>query len=153
MTEKQEQTTAGQPKDASAEVATPAREAPASVEEQEGHSALEGVEKEFINVGFVMGIVLGTVVIVAGLVLFGFTMTEVTSRDIRTRVLSETAYPDIREARAAAAGRLNQYAVVDTAAGIYRIPIDRAIDLLVNEQYQNQQAEDYSNEVMLLPSH
>jgi hypothetical protein len=90
-------------------------------------------------------------VIVAGLVLFGFTLTEVTSRDIRTRVLAETTYPELREARASAAGRLTQFGVVDQAQGVYRSPIDRAIDLMVNEQFQNGGAGDYSDELRLLP--
>jgi hypothetical protein len=66
-------------------------------------------------------------------------------------VLAETTYPELREAMASAAGRLTQFGVVDQAQGVYRIPIDRAIDLMVNEQFQNGGAGDYSDELRLLP--
>ena len=100
MSEKQEQMPADQAKHESADEATSGHE---------GHAGTEGVQEELVNVGFIMGIVLGTVVIVFGLILFGFTLTEVTSRDIRAQVLSATSYPDLREARASAAGSTSTF--------------------------------------------
>lgn len=56
-------------------------EAFANAEGHDSHHSLVGVEKESINVGLVLGIVLGTVVIVTALVSFAFSITEVTTRE------------------------------------------------------------------------
>ena len=117
----------------------------------DSHHSLVGVEKESINVGLVMGIVLGTVVIVAGLVAFAFTMTEVTSRKTNEVIMAQADYPELREARAAAASQLTQYDVVSAAEGIYQIPIDQAMNLMANEAYQNQDGSAISDEVVLIP--
>jgi hypothetical protein len=44
----------------------------------------------------------------------------------------------LRELRSREDEALNSYAVIDTVKGIYRIPIDRAMTLVVNETYQKQ---------------
>ena len=129
-----------------------AAEAMATEEAGHVHHHFVGVEDESVNTGLVMGIVLGVVVVVTGLVLFAFTITETTSQEIRQRVIAEAGYPDLREARAAAAARLTQYDDVDAASGIYRIPVDRAIDLMVNEHYQQQADGAFTDELKLLPS-
>ena len=127
-------------------------EAFAAAEGHDSHHSLVGVEKESINVGLVMGIVLGTVVIVSGLVAFAFTVTEVTVRETSEILISQTEYPELREVRAAAANRLTQYNVVNADAETYQIPIDQAINLMANEEYQNRDENSYSSELVLLPS-
>ena len=124
----------------------------ASTDGHESHHALVGVEKEAVNVGVVMGIVFGTVVIVSSLVAFAFTMTEVTQRETLALINAQTDYPELREARAAAASRLAQYNIVNAQEETYQIPIDQAINLIVNEQYLNQDDTDYTSELVLLPS-
>ncbi len=110
-------------------------EAFAATEGHDSHHALVGVEKESINVNLILGIVLGTVVIVTGLVVFAFTMTEVTSRERQVLMAAQTDYPELREVRAAAATRLEQYNVVNAQENTFQIPIDQAINLIVNEQH------------------
>ena len=127
-------------------------EAFAATEGHESHHALVGVEKEAVNVGLVLGIVFGTVVIVTSLVAFAFTMTEVTSRETVALINAQTDYPELRDARAAAAARLAQYNVVNAQEEKYQIPIDQAINLIVNEQHQNQTTADYTSELVLLPA-
>lgn len=118
----------------------------------EDHHHVEfSVEAESLNVKLIGGIVLGTVIVVLGLILVGFTITEVTSRELVAESIAQTTYPELREARAAATARLMKYEVVDAANGVYRMPIDRAIDLMVNEQFQNKDEMSYSSELQLLP--
>ena len=126
-------------------------EAFAAAEGHDSHHSFVGVEKESINVGLVMGIVLGTVVIVTVLVSFAFTMTEVTVRETNELIISQTEYPELREVKAAAANKLTQYDVVNADAGKFQIPIDQAIVLMANEEYQNQAQKSYSEELVLLP--
>lgn len=127
-------------------------EAFASTEGHDSHHSFVGVEKESINVGLVLGIVLGTVVIVSGLVAFAFTMTEVTARETVANVIAATDYPELREVEAAAAASLTQYNIVNAQEQTFQIPIDQAINLIVNEQYQLSEDLEYSEELVLLPS-
>lgn len=127
-------------------------EAFAAAEGHESHHSLVGVEKESINVGAVFGIVFGTVVIIVALIAVGFTVTLVTTKDTVAQIAAEADYPEIREIRAAAAARLEQYDVVDAEAATFQIPIDQAINLIVNEEYQNQAVKNYTDELVLLPS-
>ena len=127
-------------------------EAFAATEGHESHQALVGVEKEAVNVGMVLGVVFGTVIIVSSLVTFAFTMAEVTSRETLARINAQADYPELREVRADASTRLAQYNIVNAQEETYQIPIDQAINLIVNEQYQNQDVADYSSELVLLPS-
>ena len=50
-----------------------------------------------------------------------------------SKAVEMTGYPPLRETNLSAQARLTQYAVVDLAAGRYRIPVDRAMDLMVSE--------------------
>ncbi len=127
-------------------------EAFAAAEGHESHHSFVGVEKESINVGVVFGIVLGTVVIVIALIAVGFTATEVATTNRVASIAAEADYPEIREIQAAAAARLDQYDVVDAEAATFQIPIDQAINLIVNEEYQNQADKNYTDEIVLLPS-
>jgi len=127
-------------------------EAFATAEGHESHHAFVGVEKESINVGVVFGIVFGTVLIVLVLVAVGFTVTEFTTRNTVAQITAEAEYPEIREVRAAAAARLDQYDIVDAEAATFQIPINQAINLIVNEEYQNQAGKNYTDELVLLPS-
>ena len=127
-------------------------EAFAAVEGDDSHHAIVGVEKESINISLIFGIVVGTVVIVIALITVGFTATEYTTRNWVAQSAAEIDYPELREVRAAAASKLDQYGVVDADAATYQIPIDQAINLIVNEQYQNQEVKNYTEEIVLLPS-
>ncbi len=120
----------------------------------EGHDAhgLVGVEKESVDISLLFGIIVGTVVIVVALIIIAFTITEVKSRQFESDNIEATDYPELREVRAAAASQLTQYDVVDAENNSFRIPIDRAIDLMANEQHESGSDGSYSDEVVLLPS-
>ena len=135
-------------------VDAPSAAAAIAMEESgESHHHFVGVEEESVNAGLVIGIVLGVVVIVTGLVVFAFTITEVTTRDTMESILADIEYPDLRETRAASAALLNKYETVNAEEGSFRIPIDRAIDLMVNENFQSQADGNFSDELKLLPSY
>ncbi len=121
--------------------------------EVEGHDAhgVVGVEKESISVPLVLAIVAVTIVIVIGLVSTAFTITIVNSQETLANSAAANEYPELREVEAAAAAALTQYDVVDAEAGVFQIPIDQAIDLMVNEAYENQAAGDYTDELVLQP--
>lgn len=116
------------------------------------HHGEFSVEEESLDVKLIGGIVFGTAIVIVGLILIGFTITEVTSRQMIAASIAETTYHEIREARAAAAAKLMKYEVIDQANGVYRMPIDRAIDLMVNEQFQDNDEVSYSSEMKLLPA-
>lgn len=59
-------------------------------------------------------------------------------------------YPELRQVELAATQLLNQYEVINADQGVYRIPIDRAIDLIVDES-PPAPAANYSQELQLLP--
>ena len=47
------------------------------------------------------------------------------------------AFPAIRNAEMAAERRITQFEVIDEAAGVYRIPVETAMELLVAERQSN----------------
>lgn len=97
-----------------------------------------GVENEGIQAGailtfmFVMAIIIGIAVTIV------FNLTNLVAQDVYDTAATEMTYPEAREARAGAAAQLNQYEVLDQEQGVYQIPVDRAMELMLNEAYQRQ---------------
>jgi len=102
-----------------------------------------GVAYEGVAASQIMGISASiiTVVLVAVAILFGW-FGQV-SQNAKETVAEQQQYREIQQAEMEAAQQLQQYGVVDEEAGTYRIPIDRAMDLIATEEYQQrrQQAE------------
>lgn len=109
-----------------------------------------GVQHEGIGVGQVLGFMFATIVALGMAVVFVFFLTQTASQQALDDVTALQTYPQLREVEAAATQRLDQYEVLDAGAGVYQIPLDRAIDLMVNEAYQNPRT-DYSSELVLRP--
>lgn len=109
-----------------------------------------GVQHEGIGVAAVMGFMLAIVVVLAMAVVFVFYLTQMASQQALSDVTALQTYPQLREVEVTAARQLEQYEVIDPEAGVYQIPIDRAIDLMVNEAYENPRT-DYSSELQLRP--
>jgi len=78
-----------------------------------------------------------TVVLVAVFILFGW-FGQV-SQNQEAEAAQAQMYSQIRQAELEAEQQLQQYGVVDGEEGAYRIPIDRAMDLIATEEYQQQQ--------------
>ncbi|MFQ5568825.1 MAG: hypothetical protein ACE5G0_04070 [Rhodothermales bacterium] len=109
-----------------------------------------GVQYEGISVGGIMGFVAVVILAVVLLVTVGFVWAGAFSQQLHEEMAASAEYPETREVELQAARKLNQYGVIDQNQGIYRIPIDRAIDLMVNEAYQAPGG-DYSQELQLQP--
>ena len=112
--------------------------------------AAMGVQHEGVEAGQIMGIFLATTV---GLVLAIIAVFVITDREHQLAIaeLREGArYPELIEVRNDAAQKLTQVQVVNEEQQIYQIPIDRAIDLMVRESY-NETGRTYSSELQLRP--
>ena len=120
-------------------------------EAQEMVLSEEGVEVEGVDVAPLMkaALTLALLIMVAVVVVFQWTNLEV--QRAQEEATRESGYPELREYEAASANKLSQYAVVDANAGIYRIPIDRAMELVVRERMQRDDVR-YTSEVQLLPN-
>jgi hypothetical protein len=79
------------------------------------------------------------VVLVAVAILFGW-FGQV-SQNRQAEVADQQTYPQIRQAELEAEQQLQRYGVVDGEEDTYRIPIDRAMDLIATEEYQERQQE------------
>jgi len=115
-----------------------------------GH-ALETVEAESVSAGPILRMIGSIALFIAVIVVVLFQLSNREFRSAEVAASQMSGYPVLREARAAAASLLNQYGKVSGEEGVYRIPIQRAMDLMVNETYQQQETGAYSPELMLLP--
>lgn len=105
-----------------------------------------GVQHEGIGAAQILGFILAITVVILMAVAFTFVIMDTTVQAKRTTTATALNYPERRQVEANAAQRLTQYGTTDT--GTYRMPVDRAIDLMVNEAYQ-QPAGSYSPELQL----
>jgi hypothetical protein len=103
-------------------------------EEKERGVAYEGVAASQI-MGISASII--AVVLVAVAILFGwFGQVSQSAEDV---VSQQQQYREIQRAEMEATQQLQQYGVIDEEAGTYRMPIDRAMDLIATEEYQKRQ--------------
>ncbi len=102
--------------------------------EKERGVAYEGVAASQI-IGISASIIV--VVLVAVAILFGW-FGQV-SQNEQISAVERQQYRQIRQAELEATQQLQQYGVVDEDEGVYRIPIDRAMDLIATEEYQQRQ--------------
>lgn len=106
-----------------------------------------GVAHEGIAAGQILAITLGIVLALVLIVVTLIQYTQITVQEIRYGTVGASGYPELRERETAAMQLLNEYGVVDAEQGVYRIPIERAIELMANEAYQENRA--YSAELPL----
>jgi len=95
-----------------------------------------GYEKKDVNIRQILWWTIGLVVAIAiSLVLLNEFFLSVKEEMIYEEVLKPESI-SLRDVRAKEDLLLNSYAVVDSTKGIYRIPIDRAIELVAQEAYR-----------------
>jgi hypothetical protein len=89
--------------------------------------------------GIVIGLVIGVLVMIIAIV--GLNQLYVTTREevVQENVLSQMD-PRLQELHARETRLLTTYVVIDKEKGRYRIPIERAMELMVEEAYRKQQA-------------
>jgi len=101
-----------------------------------------GVAYEGIAANQIMAIAVAilVVILVAVIVLFGW--YGQVSQDTRAAMTDTNNYQLLQEIRTEQEGAISQYGVVDEEEGVYRIPIDRAMDVVATEEYENAQSGD-----------
>ncbi|PSQ86728.1 MAG: hypothetical protein BRD30_09440 [Bacteroidetes bacterium QH_2_63_10] len=104
--------------------------------EKERGVAYEGVAASQI-MGVSVSIIL--VVLVAVAILFGW--YGQVSQDKKAVAMEQQQYRQIRQAEMEATKKLQQYGVVDKEEDVYRVPIDRAMELIATEEYQQRKSE------------
>ncbi len=109
-----------------------------------------GVQHEGVGVAGILGFVLATLVVIALAIVFVIFYSGVVTQQTREQAAMQLDYPDLREVEARAAAKLTRYEVVNDAEKIYRIPIDQAMELMVNRAYA-QPGGDFSPELRLRP--
>jgi hypothetical protein len=104
-----------------------------------------GVAYEGIPTGQILAVAVSILFAVGIIVIILFQWTNITEAAIRQASSGQSMRADLRETELQANQKLTGYEVVDEDAGVYRIPIDQAMDLMVNEAYQ-QGNRTYSSE-------
>ncbi len=92
-----------------------------------------GVAHEGVEAKQILSMVVATVITVAVLVVVLITATSVVQRDMFYSVSGTPYYPELRENERQAAEALDSYAIVNDAEGVYRIPIQRAMEMMVRD--------------------
>jgi hypothetical protein len=96
-----------------------------------------GYEKKDINVKMIIVVAAAIVVLIIVLIVWIDSLYQITrEQTIQTSVLQPQS-ASLRELRAHEDEVLNSYKLLDSAAGKYQIPIDRAIELMAEEAYQS----------------
>ncbi len=92
-----------------------------------------GVTPDNLNYRQLFGLFFGGIFLVLVLILFAMELYRYW--DFKTGMAAAVAaeYPDLQRLRAADAQTLGTFGVVDAEQGIYRIPVDSAITLMVDE--------------------
>jgi hypothetical protein len=100
-----------------------------------------GVAYEGIAASQIMAIAVSilVVILVAVIVLFGW--YGQVSQDTRAAMSDTENYQLLQEIRTEQEAAISQYGVVDEEEGVYRIPVDRAMDVVANEEYERAQSE------------
>lgn len=106
-----------------------------------------GVEHEGVESGQIMGLTLALIVAVGMIIFILFQWVDIVHRETRDLSIGISGYPELRETEIEAMRQLGEYGILDEEAGVYRIPIDRAMDLMVNEEYAQPRTEAYSPEM------
>lgn len=99
------------------------------------HDLEMGVEHENVEAGQILGIVLAIIAAIMMMVVVLFQWTRIVESEIRYASTGISGYPELRQVEMSAQEKLTGYGAVEE--GRYRIPIDRAMDLVVQEARQS----------------
>jgi len=102
---------------------------------EESHHAAgrAGVEPEAIPAGMVIKVTLATFLIMLVVIVVGFQIAQQAFRESKVAMTEMSGYPLLRTTTEQGLQVISEYGPVTGVEGRYRIPIDRAIDLMVNE--------------------
>ena len=91
------------------------------------------VEPEGLNAGMLGVVVVGGLMLILAATFIVVSVTELVFHEAKMEATTITGYPNRVETEAAADNKLNSYGLIDRDAQIYRIPIDRAMELIVTD--------------------
>jgi len=94
-----------------------------------------GVAYEGIAAGQIMSIALSILLVIGIAVVTLFNWYNTTSAEQRDAVVNSDQYTELRETEAAARNQLESSGVVNEQEGVYRIPIDEAMEIIATESY------------------
>lgn len=104
-----------------------------------------GYEKSDVNLAMITGAGIVTIVIIVALLIFvNEYFIYFKEQVVQETVLAPQAV-EIRDLRAKEAQALHSYKVLDAENGVYRIPIDRAMELMAQESFESQLDESSQN--------
>ena len=110
-----------------------------------------GVAHEGIEAGQIIGFFMATAVALVLGILALIQFFDITTDTVRYEMAGLSGYPELRESQLESIRLLSEYGAVEGTPDRYRIPIDRAMELMANEAYQNAGDEAYSDELELTP--
>ncbi len=110
------------------------------IESNENHDSRAGYEKRDINAVkvLILGAIGAVVIIILLVIMYQYFASS--SRKMVEDVVLKPQSVAIRELRARETEELNSYKLLDAEKGIYRIPIDRAMQLIADEAYQERKS-------------
>jgi hypothetical protein len=101
----------------------------------------QGVAYEGIASGQIMAITLSILIVVGVAVVIVFVLTTQRASIAQDEAAGAGGSAELQEEEIEAARELERYEMLDEEEGVYRIPIDRAMDIIATEEYQRQQQE------------
>jgi hypothetical protein len=93
----------------------------------------EGVAPEGIEAKQILGFVLAVLVAVAIIVVIIFTYATMVSQQVRVGAQAGGRYFELQDVRERGQAQLDRYEILDEGTGQVRIPIERAMELIVEE--------------------
>ena len=110
-----------------------------------------GVEHEGIEAGQIIGFVMAVIAAIALSIVALIQYFGITAETVRYEAVGLSGYPELRESRLDAQRKLSDYGAVEGEPDRFRIPIDRAMELMANEAYTRSGEGTYSSELDLMP--
>ena len=95
------------------------------------------VEEENLPAGPVTGVVIAITVLVMVIVTLAVNITSLEFEEARKVAIDHTGYPLLESTRTAADAKLSQSGAVAGEEGVYQVPIDQAMKLVVDAAASN----------------
>ena len=136
------------------DLASPQEAAAAETDAPEAFYAAEdqsGIQHEGIEARQIIGFIFFLIIAIGLFVWGAMNWFESVADQAYEEAAADLNYPELRQVELSAVQLLNQYEVINAAQGVYRIPLDRALDLVV-EEAQQAPAATFSQELQLRPS-
>jgi len=90
-------------------------------------------QSENLSAGVLTGIVTGTATIVVIIVVIAVSISGLRFEEARVEAIAHTGYPNLRQTQVDSQQKLTRYEILDRDAGVYRIPIEHAMSLIIEE--------------------